>query len=208
MLNNMKDFDLDSLERKNIYNIPDNLFENIQEKVMQKVDMLDIEKLDRKNIYKVSENLFEEVQQNVLKEIEPNKKETPIFNIKWGYAIAASLALIFGFSFLYNSNLSNLKSTDNELSYAMSTKALETQQVYETLQEDIAKIEEPIYTSRVEENKREVTYKEEKVVTRNVNQKTSADRQMTEILDAFNTSEIAELANNSSQDVYLDIYNY
>ena len=48
----MKDFDLDKLERKNIYKLPENIFENIQDKVLSEMKGFDLEKLERKNIYK------------------------------------------------------------------------------------------------------------------------------------------------------------
>ena len=56
----MKDFDLEILERKNIYKIQDELFQNIQDKVLAEVKDFDLEKLERKNIYKVQDHLFEE----------------------------------------------------------------------------------------------------------------------------------------------------
>ncbi|MFC3160016.1 hypothetical protein ACFOEQ_17370 [Chryseobacterium arachidis] len=91
----MKDFDLEKLERRNIYKVPDNLFENIQGRVLSGMNDFDLEKLERKNIYTIPENLFETVQENVMNKVLPAKK-APIFKLNWAYAAAASLALIFG----------------------------------------------------------------------------------------------------------------
>jgi len=41
----MRDFDLEKLERKNIYKMPDNTFESIQDKVLSQVKDFDLEKL-------------------------------------------------------------------------------------------------------------------------------------------------------------------
>lgn len=65
----MKDFDIEKLERKNMYSVPDNLFKNIQNTVLTEVNSFDIEKLERKNIYSFSDDLFENIQNNVMAEI-------------------------------------------------------------------------------------------------------------------------------------------
>jgi hypothetical protein len=59
----------------------------------------DIEKLERKNIYTVPENLFENIQESVMNDIKTSKK-APVFKLNWMYAAAASLALIFGATYV------------------------------------------------------------------------------------------------------------
>ena len=67
----------------------------------------DLDKLERKTTYKVPENFFEEMQANVLKNTtKKEKKETKVFRLHFSAvtSIAAALALIFGFTFLWKTN--------------------------------------------------------------------------------------------------------
>lgn len=214
VLSEVNDFDLDNMERKNIYKVPENMFEDIQMKVLGTVTDFDLEKLDRKNIYKVSDHLFENVQQNVMKEINADKK-APIFKLNWGYAAAASLALIFGSTFLYNSYSDSNANKTSTQSFASNDSApkKESEIAYETLKSDLTSVENNDQTNDGQQTNQQiktVAYVPEKKETKPqtvkpVSKKTEA--QMTEYLDSFSNSEIAELANNSTQDVYLDLYN-
>lgn len=207
----MKDFDLEKLERKNIYKMPDNMFESIQDRVLSEVKDFDLEKLERKNIYKVPENMFENIQDKVLSEIKADKK-APIFKLNWGYAAAASLALIFGATFMYQFNSDSSANGDSNGNYAdnRTVPKKESQLAYETLASDLTSVENS--NQRVE---RQMDIKP--VVSQVVNNnsgnqnkkavKTANEIHMNEYLESLPNSEIAELANNSSQDVYLDLYN-
>lgn len=208
----MKDFDLEKLERKNIYKVPENLFENIQGKVLSGMNDFDLEKLERKNIYAVPENFFETVQENVINSVMPVKK-APIFKLNWAYAAAASLALIFGATFVFN----NTNDSTAEQKYAVNEQKpkTESQMAYETLESDLTSVENNNQTVRNQENKKAVAANNDRAerVNDNENNKTvetvstQKEGQMNEYLDSFSTSEISELASNSTQDVYLDVYN-
>jgi hypothetical protein len=207
----MKDFDLEKLERKNIYKVPENLFENIQGKVLSGLNDFDLEKLERKNIYTVPENLFENIQENVLNNVLPAKK-APIFKLNWGYAVAASLALIFGVTFVFNSDNSKVNE-DSQATFAVNNQEPKTESeiAYETLKSDLTSVENNNQTVEnqndnknyyVQDNGKEKT----KVQTVKPVSKHN-EAQMNEYLESFTNSEIAELASNSTQDVYLDLYN-
>ncbi|MDF2551748.1 MAG: hypothetical protein K0R77_1023 [Chryseobacterium sp.] len=210
----MKDFDLEKLERKNIYKLPENMFESIQERVLSEVNDFDLEKLERKNIYKVSDHLFENVQENVIMQLNVNKK-APIFKLNWGYAAAASLALIFGSAFVYNSFSDSNDDNTSVKNYASnnSDQKKESEVAYETLKSDLTSVEnnnQTIDNQQKNQQIKTVAYVPEKTeakpqTVKPVSKKTEA--QMSEYLDSFSNSEIAELANNSTQDVYLDLYN-
>lgn len=213
VLGKVNDFDLDNLERKNIYQVHDHIFENIQKNVMERVNGFDLEKLERKNIYIVPENMFENIQDSVLTGIKADKK-APIFKLNWGYAAAASLALIFGSTFLYNSFSDSNKDQDFTENYATnSTPKKESEIAYETLKSDLTSIENNDQTSdnqQINPQIRTVADIPQKTeakpqTVKPVSKKTEA--QMAEYLDSFSNSEITELANNSTQDVYLDLYN-
>lgn len=210
---NVNDFDLDNLERKNIYEVPDNMFDNIQTKVLDTMNAFDLENLERKNIYQISENMFENIQERVLSKIKAEKK-APIFKLNWGYAAAASLALIFGSTFLYNSFSDSNKNQDFTENYATnSTPKKESEIAYETLKSDLTSIEnnnQTIDNQQIDPQIKTVADIPQKTenkpqAVKPVSKKTEA--QMAEYLDSFSNSEIAELANNSTQDVYLDLYN-
>jgi hypothetical protein len=70
----------------------------------------DLDKLERKNPYKVPENFFEEMQENVLKQTTKKKKETKVFKLNFSAvtSIAAALALVFGFTFLWKTTKQKL----------------------------------------------------------------------------------------------------
>ena len=176
----------------------------------------DIEKLERKNIYTVPDNLFQNIQENVMNDIKASKK-APVFKLNWMYAAAASLALIFGATYVFNSdNDSPEQILNSKTAYAANDGAPKTESelAYETLKSDLTSIENNDQT--VENQKNNNVYASKSV---NETKKTAEtpepvktvkkkeETRINEYLDSFSNSEIAELASNSTQDVYLDIYN-
>jgi hypothetical protein len=207
----MKDFDLEKLERKNIYAVPDDLFENIQGKVLSGLNDFDLEKLERKNIYTVSDNLFKNIQENVLNNVLPANK-APIFKLNWAYAAAASLALIFGATFVFNND--NTKGADSQTAGASNNqnKKAESEIAYETLKSDLTSVENNNQTVVNQDNDKSFAKdsqnRVQKAATQTVKPVSKKEEtQVNEYLDSFSTSEISELASNSTQDVYLDLYN-
>jgi hypothetical protein len=75
----------------------------------------DLDKLERKTPYKVPENFFEEMQANVLKKPQKREKETKVFRLHFSAvtSIAAALALIFGFTFLWKTNQADITTPTN-----------------------------------------------------------------------------------------------
>ncbi|WP_027378652.1 hypothetical protein [Chryseobacterium daeguense] len=174
----------------------------------------DIEKLERKNIYTVPDNLFENIQERVMNDIMP-KKKAPIFKLNWGYAAAASLALIFGATFVYNSGDNSQDAQKAKTAYASNGKEAKTESeiAYETLKADLTSVENKNQTVEVQNTSK--TYAESDAGAKTTNMKSQTvkpvskqeETQMNEYLDSFTNSEISELASNSTQDVYLDLYN-
>jgi hypothetical protein len=207
----MKDFDLEKLERKNIYKVPENLFENIQGRVLSGLNDFDLEKLERKNIYTVPEKLFENIQENVLKNVSPAKK-APIFKLNWAYAAAASLALIFGATFVFNND--SPKGEDSQTAVASSNQEPKTESeiAYETLKSDLTSVENNNQTVVNQDANKSFAQDEQnegqETATKTVKPVSKKEEtQVNEYLDSFSNSEISELASNSTQDVYLDLYN-
>lgn len=210
----MKEFDIEKLERKNIYTTPENLFDNIQAKVLSGVNDFDLEKLERKNIYTVSENVFEDIQGHVINKIFPRKK-APVFKINWAYAAAASLALVFGATFVFSDD-SSLDEAGMAVAYTASSRQPETdtEMAYETLKSDLTSVENDHQITQSQKSNKSVVQNEPQVKAGNSTApetgKTVSKQnevQMNDYLDSFSNSEISELASNSTQDVYLDLYN-
>jgi hypothetical protein len=210
----MKKFDIEKLERRNIYKAPDDLFENLQARVLSGVNDFDLEKLERKNIYTVSENVFEDIQNNVVNKVLPRRK-APVFKINWAYVAAASLALIFGATFVFNTGGSP-DETDPAVAYTVKNQQpkTESQVAYETLKSDLTSVEndhqnteKPKNNKSVAQNKLQAKTDQEAADQSLKTVSKQDDAQMNDYLDSFSNSEISELASNSTQDVYLDLYN-
>lgn len=175
----------------------------------------DIEKLERKNIYKVPDHFFENIQEKVMNDVKADKK-VPISKLHWAYAVAASLALILGVTFVFNSDNNSTKDPDNSeeiyTTNIQEPKKIESEIAYETLKSDLTSVEN---NNQIVENQKskkaadkQNTESKKRIAPKTVRTVSKqAEAQMTEYLDAFSNSEIAELANNSTQDVYLDLYN-
>lgn len=174
----------------------------------------DIEKLERKNIYKAPDDMFDIIQERVMNDVKANKK-APIFKLNWVYTVAASLALIFGATFVYNSDQDITKDSGTlEANYAKNdqTPKSESETAYETLKSDLNSVEN---TDQINENEKskntdysqddETESVAKPQIAKTVSKQT--DVKMNEYLDSFSNTEIAELAKNSTEDVYLDLYN-
>lgn len=178
----------------------------------------DLEKLERKNIYTVPDNLFENIQERVMNDIKPEQKApAPVFKLNWMYAAAASMALIFGVTFIFNSNNDSAdKGLNSKEEYAMhkGEPQTEAELAYETLKGDLTSVENNNQTVGNQKNNTSLAVKseggnEKEAVSQKITKPTikKEETRMNEYLDSFSNSEIAELASNSTQDVYLDLYN-
>ncbi|WP_449400076.1 hypothetical protein [Chryseobacterium wanjuense] len=184
-------------------------------KVLSGINDFDLEKLERKNIYTVPENLFDNIQENVMIHVRPAKK-APVFKLNWGYAMAASLALVFGSIFVLDSVNDTKDPADSQASYASNSQEPKTESevAYETLKSDLTSVENNNQTVESQDNNKSFAQDnstgEQKTETETKTVKPVSKQQETQIneyLDSFTNSEITELASNSTQDVYLDLYN-
>ncbi|RQO39489.1 hypothetical protein DBR39_10985 [Chryseobacterium sp. KBW03] len=176
----------------------------------------DIEKLERKNIYTVPDNMFDNIQENVMNDIKTSKK-APVFKLNWMYAAAASLALIFGANYVFNSNNDSveqeLNSKTGYVAHHEEPKT-ESQLAYETLKSDLTSVENNNQTAENQRSNDSYALKNDNETEKAAETpkpvkavKKKEETRMNDYLDSFSNSEIAELASNSTQDVYLDIYN-
>lgn len=192
----MKNFDIEKLERKNIYTAPDNFFEKMQNNVIEKAIR--------------NQPPIEEVPQISGKVVKMN----------WWYAAAASVAVIFGTLFFMNgeeSQANTVIATNEAPAKKIETLSSPTQNVdqtpkestenYQLLVADINEVEKnetastqkqvastkvsPVKTSKIEKSIPNVIQKE---------------KQMEQMLEGLSEADISALAKNADQDIYLDLY--
>ncbi len=191
----------------------------------------DIEKLERRNIYTVPPGSFDALQARVLMDTvgqlpasaEPKSRE--INSIKWFYAAAAALALLLGFAFLLNQNsepsgttpvIAKSKpspSVENHTPAIMVAKPLIPSSpvisapVKKILAVKPAKIRPTTKTETPHLAKND-NVKEKKIVLAEEKTDYLSKEELTEqIISELSGQELAELAKNTEQDVYLELYN-
>lgn len=183
----MKNFDIEKLQRKNIYETPDEFFGSMQQNVLAKTS-----------------------GQN------PAKSKTKIFTLNWQYAAAASLIVFFGLVLFWQQNTLKSAEDQNVPPKTLITTSVtpevssvpEAQLAYETLQNDLNSLEEDSKTSaKVQEktvlNSQQVSKTRETKIVK----ETQPEEQLEEIISEFSNREIADLSAATEQDVYLDLYN-
>ena len=167
-----------------------------------------IDKLEKKTPYQIPENFFEEMQRNVLNKIESkSNKKTKTFRLNYSVitSIAAALVLVFGFTFLWKTNQTQIDKPkeviattvpDNHQN-AINSKLLENT--------DVATIEEVQKTIKSVEQANNTT--ESKKNTVKIASASSEEKNYNELLNALSDAELAEIATNSDHDIYLELYN-
>lgn len=212
----MKNFDIENLERKNIFTTPDNFFDKVQENVL------------RETVY----------QQKDIKITEA--KPAKVFKLNWVYAAAAALAMIFGLGYFLNSNNTEV-SVQNTVANVEQNKVVEkpstpeadqaqpvadlnkTDAVTESSDQNLTlaqnnnpKVEARVQSRNIETEmapKMAATYAAQKAEAKTI-VKTAAIKAavpdevlMDDVLSSFTYAELKEASKNTEQDVYLDLYN-
>ncbi len=185
----MKNFDLDQLEKKNIYTTPDNFFADMQKQVLSQT----------------------------VHQIKPAAKETEkkgaIVPLKWWYASAAAVALIFGAVFFVNSDNSTEQLPVAKV-IADPVAPVQTAPV-EEIETTVAQTPEPQVLAVVEPapakiEKRvkaaETTQKSVAVKTKAEPKPISIEEEMELLLEAIPQQELVSLTANDQTDIYLDLY--
>ena len=178
----------------------------------------DIEKLDRKNIYKTPENFFDKIRENVLYNAELNKKEVAkpakIFKLNWGYAVAASLVLVFGMTmFLQQDNHVVEVNTQPKTIATTENTTPEATIAYQTLASDIESVEkenkkpEKISTLAIPQKKSESIAIASTKIKPNTTIPVVSEAQFEQVMAGLSYTEIADVGKGAEQDVYLDLYN-
>ena len=169
-----------------------------------------LDSLEKKTPYKIPENFFEEMQDNVLEKIEKKQhKETKIFRLNFSVvtSLAAALALIFGFTFLWKTNQTNIsKNSDTVSNNQPKTTVNKENNSNNSLENtDIATIQDVQKTIKKVEETNVVNTKTNSEKTNPVIANT--DENYEQLLNSLTEDELTELTKNSDHDIYLELYN-
>ena len=148
-------------------------------------------------------------QEDLLKDIDTVKTNTetsqPAFK---------ALQIVTGQSTKLAAKKEQKLSSKTEYMASNGEPKTESEVAYETLKSDLTSVENN-YQTVENQNGKDVYASQAEKVTEKISEAPKPAKattkkeeiQMNEYLDSFSNSEIAELASNSTQDVYLDIYN-
>ena len=175
---------------------------------------LDIEQLERKNIYKTPDHFFEKIQENVMKDFSENQnQQKPQIGRKtngnWWYA-AASLVLLAGAAWVFSSIPSeeannivrnnDIRETISPPTQIQNMPKPETEN-YITLANDLT------IAAEVHQKEKQPATKIKEIADQRAEITFTGAQQIEQILDVLTAEEIASLAQNTEQDIYLDLYN-
>lgn len=189
----MQNFDIENLERKNIYPVTDDFFARMQEHVLN------------------------EVKQPPIIEMKPRTKPFPMW-----WAAAAVLALVFGITFWLNADRQpdfNTASISKQATPETRTTALaaethtvempvkavtETPETEKSAVQDLTKIENehPNYSKAVAKSEMK-TVSSARMKT---SDKTAEVEVADEVIHSLTKDELSDLTSLAENDVYLDLY--
>lgn len=199
----MKNFDIEQLERKNIYKTPDNFFASMQE------------------------NVLKQAVHAPVKEITRSEAKIIPMKTNWLYAAAAALALLLGLGFF----IRNINSTPDNNQLAANNTAVETLSAQsqnagttepftvETTQPGDAAMQDLTFEENSNQNIAQTetaVSNRVKAVASNVSTtktsvtktaKVNKEEPLEQILTSFTSAELAEMSKDAEMDVYLDLYN-
>lgn len=166
------------------------------------MDNFNLDNLQKKMPYKTPENFFGEMQENVLKAAKKQEpKQTKIFKINFSAvtSLAAALALIFGFAFLWKTNQTEI-SKPSDMADTITANMPKISPSSETAKKSVE-------TYKKAENN-SLSTKENQLIGDNENAMPEGNEDNYEqLLNSLTDEEIIELSKNSDQDIYLELYN-
>lgn len=171
----------------------------------------DLDKLERKTPYKVPENFFEEMQANVLKQTtNKEKKETKVFRLHFSAvtSIAAALALIFGFTFLWKTNKADITTPTNTDSMVIVKTPTKESNIFKN--QDLTTVSEVHQVAKEIQKQADIISNTTTNTGNASNIKTpakTADLNYDQLLNSLTDEELKELSKNTDQDIYLELFN-
>lgn len=182
----MKNFDLDKIENRQLYEMPKEFYEKIQENVLEQT-----------------------IAKNNIVALNPRTK------LNWVFAAAASLAILFGGTYFFQNEDTN----ENKLLTSRQTKAeniepkntLVKNSEFNVVQNFAEPTENRNIVSPTKIDNRTEAFAKKPILAKTENKKpikiSKSEDQIDFLLENFTEEEMATLAKNSDNDVYLDLYN-
>ena len=95
-----QEFNLENIPRKNIFQVPENYFEDLSAKIEQRTQSV-VEDLPKENVFKVPENYFEDLESKILARTSEKTKIIPLFTWSakrtWASVAACSVIAVMGY---------------------------------------------------------------------------------------------------------------
>lgn len=95
-----QEFDLENIPRKNIFQVPENYFEDLPSKIEQRIQSV-VENMPKENIFQVPENYFEDLESQIMIHTTKQTKIIPLFTWSakrtWASVAACSAIAILGY---------------------------------------------------------------------------------------------------------------
>lgn len=198
-LEKMNNFNLEELERKEIYEVSDSFFKEVQENVLQRT--IELEKSKEKSL--------------------PTKGKIIPLSFNWSYA-AAALVVLLGLGVILKLNLTpkdepmqTLVATNNSLEVNSSEAEGSLDFSLETKSQPLAQIDNSNLGDEAHEVSKSVEVKTvipQKSSTRpstvsSVVRTAAIDQvAMEQIITSLSSADLAELSRDAEMDVYLDLY--
>ena len=95
-----QEFNLENIPKKNIFQVPENYFEDLSAKIEQRTQSK-IENLPKENIFKVPENYFKDLESKIIVRMSEGATIVPLFTWSakrtWASAAACSAIAILGY---------------------------------------------------------------------------------------------------------------
>lgn len=175
---------------------------------------LDIEQLERKNIYKTPDHFFEKIQENVMKDFSENQnQQKPQIGRKsygsWWYA-AASLVLLAGAAWVFSSIPSEEANNivrNNDVQEAINPPTQIQNTPKPETENYIALANDLTIAAEAHQKEKQPATKIKEIPDQRAEITFTGAQQIEQILDVLTAEEIASLAQNTEQDIYLDLYN-
>lgn len=193
-MNKMQNFDIENLERKNIYNVPEDLFSKMQHNVLMEVQQ----------------------PKAVIRLGLPAKSRQP-----WQYAVAAAVVFLFGMMFWLNAGneapaptLASThpetlpKTTANPAQIQVENTVASAEVNIEKNEKSSAahltkqKIEHPNYTRAVAKSGIQAP----KISQTNAHAEVTEVQFADEVIHSLTNDELSDLTSLAENDVYLDLY--
>ncbi len=186
----MKNFDLDQLEKQNIYKTPDNFFADMQKQVLSQ-----------------TAHRIKPVSQEA-------EKKGAIVPLKWWYASAAAVALIFGAVFFVNSDNSTEQLPVARIvaeptgADPVASDELNVSVQEETAEPAVLAVVEPAPVKIETSGQSTAGIKKNAAVKKPVKvaKTVSIAEEMDLLLEAIPEQELVTLTANDQPDIYLDLY--